>query len=130
MKHTRVRTDQFTTSGQFLRVTGRQGYEESTDVWITRELGVEYEQKTAETVDPGFNVLGDADQAANFPYRLKELTKVNINGSVDCKIKAGAICESLENVKSQTCRAFISSAGLLPKLEKYSIECARGIKQT
>ena len=105
-KHTRVRTDEFSTSGHLLRVTGRQGYEESTDVWVTREMGVEFKQQTTETVDPGFNVMGDA--AADFPYRLKELTKVNINGSVDCKIKAGAICESLENVKVKPvgCKSF------------------------
>ena len=100
MKHTRVRTDEFSTRGHLLRVTGRQGYEESTDVWVTREMGVQFEQNNTDTVDPGFNVLGPADN--NFPYRLKELTKVNINGLVDCRIKPGAVCESLENVQAFT----------------------------
>ena len=57
MKHRRVRTDEFKTQEDFLRVTGRQGYEQSTDIWISRDMEVEFEQKSEETIDPGFHVV-------------------------------------------------------------------------
>ena len=92
MQHRRVRTDQFSSEDTLLRVTGRQGYEESTDVWIQRDVEVEFAQNTPRTIDPGFNVLNDQ-------YDLRPFTRINLNGVVDCKIAQGSICNSLENVK-------------------------------
>ena len=97
MKHRRVRTDEFTTQSNLLRVTGRQGYEERTDVWITREMEVEFEQNKLETIDPGFNVLTTQD--GNGDWSLQTLTRLNLNGTVDCKLDQGIVCKSLENVK-------------------------------
>ena len=48
MNHKRVRTDTFDAPGHQLRVTGRQGYESSTDIWITREVEAEFEQEHKE----------------------------------------------------------------------------------
>ena len=104
MKHTRVRTDVFETNSSLLRVTGRQGYEKSTDVWITRESKVEFEQKGDDTNDPGFNVIG-SDSSYSIPYPLKQL---NLTGSVDLQLAPNPICDSMDNVKIKPvgCKSF------------------------
>ena len=100
MKHRRVRTDEFTTQSNVLRVTGRQGYEESTDVWITREAQVEFEQKAEDTIDPGWNVIEARDDGEpghyTIPYNLQHL---NLTGKVDLQLAPHSICNGLENVK-------------------------------
>ena len=93
MQHRRVRTDEFETDSKFLRVTGRQGYEQSTDVWIERETVVDFAQVGEATVDPGFNII-----RADERYAKMNLTRVNLNGEVDCKISTAAVCKSLDNV--------------------------------
>ena len=57
----------------------RQGYEESTDVWISREAEVEFLQKAPDTIDPGWNVIKDAG-SYTIPYNLEQL---NLTGKVD-----------------------------------------------
>ena len=41
-------------------------------------------------------------------YDLQPFTRLNLNGTVDCKLARGAICDSLENVKIQPvgCKSF------------------------
>ena len=97
MKHRRVRTDEFKTQEDFLRVTGRQGYEQSTDIWISRDMEVEFEQKSEETIDPGFHVVNRPNEEGF--YDLKTFTRLNVNGTVDCKLARGSICKGLENVR-------------------------------
>ena len=96
MKHTSVRTDDFETSGTLLRVTGRQGYEKSTDVWISQTADVEFEQKGDDTNDPGWNVLNGEQEHYMIPYEFRHL---NLNGKVDLQLAKHPVCGSLDNVK-------------------------------
>lgn len=96
MKHTSVRTDDFETQGTLLRVTGRQGYEKSTDVWITKTAELEFEQKGEDTNDPGWNVLNGEQEHYRIPYELEHL---NLNGKVDLQLAKHPVCNSLDNVK-------------------------------
>ena len=93
MNHKRVRTDTFTSPSSALRVTGRQGYESSTDIWISRDMETRFEQKTADTEDLGWNVLRS-------PYGIPHTyTHINLNGEVSLDLARGLINDSLENVK-------------------------------
>ena len=93
MNHKRVRTDTFDSNGFFLRVKGRQGYETSTDIWATRDIEVEFEQKIDDTEDPGWNIMRN-----NSPYSIPHIyDQPNLNGVVD--IRWGGINNSLENVR-------------------------------
>lgn len=90
MKHTRVRTGVFKTDGTLLHVTGRQGYEKSTDVWITQTADVEFEQKGEDTVDPGWNVLDGEQNFYAIPHTLQQL---NLNGEVDLQLAKHPVCD-------------------------------------
>ena len=93
MNHTRVRTDKFTSASSALRVTGRQGYESSTDIWIARDMETKFEQKTEDTEDLGWNVLRS-------PYGIPHTyTHINLNGKVSLDLARGLINDSLEHVK-------------------------------
>ena len=100
MKHTRVRTDNFETNGTLLRVTGRQGYEKSTDVWITREAEVHFEHNGGDTNDPGWNVLGGDLMNQNFYNIPHQLTQLNLTGEVQLQLAPHPICNSLDSFYS------------------------------
>ena len=94
MNHKRVRTDTFSSVGNQLRVTGRQGYEASTDIWVSRVIETEFEQKIADTEDLGWNVLRGG--AYSIPH---DYTQPNLNGKVDLTLTPYGINNSLENVQ-------------------------------
>ena len=96
MNHRRVRTDNFDSSGAVLRITGRQGYEASTDIWVSREIETNFEQKVADTEEPGWNVLRGLQTAYTIPY---DYTQPNLNGKLDLSLTSGGINNSLENVQ-------------------------------
>ena len=85
MNHKRVRTDTFESTGNLLRVTGRQGYESSTDVWVTRDIEVELVQDHADVEEVGWNVLRN-DSAYSIPHTYDQ---PNLNGTVDLDLTTG-----------------------------------------
>ena len=74
MLHKRVRTDTFESVGPLLRVTGRQGYESSTDIWISRTMGAKFQQAVADTEDRGWNVYRNES-----PYTLPHISPTQSN---------------------------------------------------
>ena len=54
--HKLVRTDTFTSRGNYLRVTGRGGFEQSTDIWISRVVPIEVKAIIEDSEEPGFSL--------------------------------------------------------------------------
>ena len=95
MLHKRVRTDTFESVGPLLRVTGRQGYESSTDIWISRTMGAKFQQAVADTEDRGWNVYRNES-----PYTLPHTFRLpNLTGGIDFDMDSFGINNSLENLR-------------------------------
>ena len=96
MNHKRVRADDFKTTTSTLRVTGRQNYETSSDIWITRDIETESEQKVADTENVGWNVLRGPRAAYTIPH---DYTQANLNGLVKVDLASGGINNTMENLR-------------------------------
>ena len=93
--HKRVRTDTFESGANSLRVTGRQGFESSTDIWVSRTIEGEFQQARDDVEEVGWNVLRN-----NTMYGSDHVyDQPNLNGTVTLQLNNGSICDSLENVR-------------------------------
>ena len=96
MKHRRVRVDTFSSENNIVRVKGRQGYEQNTDVWVSKEAEVVVVQGGQDTNDSGFNILGGNQNQYVDGYELDQL---NLTGTVELELARNSISKGLENLK-------------------------------
>ena len=95
MLHKRVRVDDYTTDGRVLRITGRSGYETSTDLWIERAFGLKFRAARDEEYDRGWHLAYDDFYTLDWEY-----TRPNLHGQMEIGlIKGGGLNDSMENLQ-------------------------------
>ena len=80
MQHKRVRCDNFLSDTSLVRVTGRGGYEQSTDVWIERDATVKLNALPAARVDEhdiGWHLLDDANYDTDTYDQINGVGEIN-----------------------------------------------------
>ena len=95
MLHKRVRVDDYTTEGRVLRITGRAGYETSTDLWIERTFGLKFGADREELEDRGWFLAYDEFYSLDWEYN-----RPNLHGDVEIDLrKDGGLNDSMENLQ-------------------------------
>ena len=100
-----------------INVTGRSGYEQSTDIWMTQDFDFTISQNTDEKEDDGWNVLGNVDQPA---YGLKTFTKYHFADDVTghtFTLEQGGLCNAIENIKIKPVGSF-THYNAYPKIQR------------
>ena len=94
--HKRVRVDEYTTDSRVLRITGRSGYETSTDLWVERTLGLKFGSDRDELYERGWHTEGVVNHySLDWGYTQPNLHGVmEIDGS-----RWGGLNDSMENLQ-------------------------------
>ena len=95
MLHKRVRVDEYTTDSRVLRITGRSGYETSTDLWIERAFGLKFRSERDEVEERGWHTEDSDSYTVEWEY-----IKPNLHGIVNIDLwKGGGLNDSMENLQ-------------------------------
>ena len=96
MQHKRVRTDNFLSDTNLLRVTGRSGYETSTDLWIEQDYNVTAAPLAVaveEERDLGFHIN-------KLEYNVRAIDRVNVPGLLHSDgLVPGVLNLSMPNIR-------------------------------
>ena len=98
--HKRVRVDDYTTNSRLLRITGRSGYETSTDLWIERTFGLKFKSDRDENEERGWHTSSDVLEDPYDFYTIDwSYDRANLHGTVDIELVKGGLNDSMENLK-------------------------------